>query len=215
MSWISHEGKAEKEREEETYCCLEGCCKDECFSASWDWSGSRVIHESEIGVSQTGSSCLAWCKVSPSWFILGSQFNQILSLLFQRTLKPEYKIPNQIKLCSSQFSQSITVSAVLCSLSLPRWEGNTSVSSYLCIWLLHVITVTHQTASLEISRIHNLYFGSTYFKLVILQTLTVSAKSNLFIFLCLLDSLLVVMMLWACSFTTITVWQLRHRHLTV
>lgn len=195
------------------YYCLEGCCKGECSSASWDRSESRVIRESEIGVSQTASSCLACCKVSPSSFIWGSQFNQILSLLFQRTLKPEYRITNQIKLCSSQFSQSVNVSVVLCSL--PRWEANTSISSYLCIWLLHVITVTHQIASLEISRIHNLYFGSTYFKLVILQTLIVSAKSNLFIFLCFLDSLLVVVMLGTCSFTTLTVWQLRHKLVTV
>lgn len=118
--------EVEEEREEVCY-CLEGCCKDESFSAAWDQSGLRIVHDSELRVSQTAWSCLVCRKESPSWSILGSQFNQILSLLSQRTLKPGYRIPNQIKLCSSQFSQSITVAVVLCSLSLHRWEGNSSV----------------------------------------------------------------------------------------
>lgn len=52
------------------------------------------------------------------------------------------------------------------------------------ITFLVVITVTY----LEISRIHNLYFRSSYFELVILQTIRICAKSNHFIFLCFLDS---------------------------
>lgn len=180
----------------------------------------RIVHCPWLRAkSESARSCLARCRESPSSSILGSQFNENLSLLSQRTLKPGYRIPNQIKLCSSQFSQSITVSVVLSSSSLLRWERISSVhwavSSYLCIWLLHIIIVAHQTASLEISRIHNMYLGSTYFELVILQTLSVYTKSNYFIFLCFLDSLSVVVMLGACSFTTLPVWQLRQRHLIV
>lgn len=68
--------------------------------------------------SESARSCLARCRESPSSSILGSQFNQNLSLLSQRTLKPAYRSPNQIKLCSSQFSQSITVSVWFCPLHL-------------------------------------------------------------------------------------------------
>lgn len=146
------EGEVEEEREEEVCYCLEGCCKDESFSAAWDWSGLCIVCDSELGLTQTAWSCLAHCKETPSWSILGSQFNQILSLLSQRTLKPGYRIPNQIKLCSSQFSQRITVAVVLCSLSLHRWEGKSSVywAEFLVISVSDYCTLSQSLIKLRL-----------------------------------------------------------------
>lgn len=53
------EGEVEEEREEEVCYCLEGCCKDESFSAAWDRSGLCVVHDSELRVSQPDPASLA------------------------------------------------------------------------------------------------------------------------------------------------------------
>lgn len=78
-----------------------------------------------------------------------------------KKLKPRYGIPNQIKLCSFQFSQSITLAMVLGYLSALMGKEFISsfsrVSSYLCSWLRCFLIDTHQIVSLEITRIHSLY----------------------------------------------------------
>lgn len=111
----------------------------------------------------------------------------------QTTLRPSYRIPNQIKLSLPGFLKAL-VWLWFCALyPLFRREGSSSVhwavSSCHCIWLLHIIRVTHQTAALEIKRLHNLSFRHACFEIVILQTLIVYAKSNNLIFLCFLHSL--------------------------